>query len=323
MESARWYFHKNGKWNNDPEGAEIRLDTSSRSKKVFQVDSRFFVPDGRGGWRNVEEKTSRPGAERGWIWTSWISAAFGKRFFAFEGIRYVDEEIKRELLQGLDVHSEEGEPLRDALEAGKSFLLSKDDAQIFAQRVKRSKGEILRGDIVPDNATESLQEIEQALASIQALAALDQKTMNEVANQDFSNLPEFDARSGQYEAHYEKSRKAWKDCRKYVKSLAAPGKSLAEQTAAADILAKAKKSFEAAAIVREQRFAFEREIADRQKESIQDDPAKEASNQLMLAQLARMANDSGHQAEQAKGQVRIKVDGGWIYLGRTFDFKED
>jgi hypothetical protein len=320
-ETHRHYFHPERGWSDDPDGAVLRLDAAFRPQHVKEALNRFFIADGRGGWRGVEERYDRPGIERGLVWASWVTAADGVRFLAFDGLRVLDRQLSDELLSGLSVRDDSGRII-EPTSAGMVFLLDRDDAKVFSERVRALGGEIQRGQPLPVVARQAAEQIEAAYQQLEALLQQDLATEREADNGDFSGLSAFEQRTQAARSLLDTITSATTAGQRAVAGMLEPGRTLTEQAEAAALLAQIQQASHDGALLWEARVAIERNLARRSRMT-SSTPATLAARRLLLGELASLAHEAGYPSETTATGVRIRLDSGWLELDEQLQFQAD
>jgi hypothetical protein len=315
----RLYLHPGGAWDGEPEGATLRIDARARVRASAESRNQLYRPDGKGGWEAVTDESALSAGERGLVWFGWPTMVRGHAYLAFKGVRVVDEDVAA-LVRGLSVFDEEGSALEAPQEAGHLFLLEPADARAFHKRVKEAGGEVRRGDPVAPSAHERLEALSGATSRMEASGEQDKAFVVEAEGGDFSGQPSFERRHKEQHDALSQGRAAYHDIESAVRPLLDAGRSLEERSQAESIMSSADAHITSCEALWEAREGHERRLGRLLGHEVEG--ADSAHSALLCREIGRLAQEAGHEVEEVRGGVRIKLGGGVLELGPGFRFSQ-
>lgn len=141
--SVKYYSQDHGWSDHETSDTKLRLVSVSRAQHQSYVDNQMSRPNPRGGWTEVtgEEEYRLQGYERGYVFQIKPRRGAQGTFAEIHPMRYVDDEMVAELLQGLKLHDADLREVDPAL-ITTVFCLTGADMQVFSQRVQQFGGTI-------------------------------------------------------------------------------------------------------------------------------------------------------------------------------------
>lgn len=320
---VRSYFHSEGGWDNNPEGAELRLDASALESRQVEAWNVIHERDAQGDWRPLAEEIDLDGLRRGLIWETWRTAVDGDEFIAFRGIRVVDEDLAIGLLRDLPIRDEDGILLSDPRRGGRLFLLDGSSATTFARRVKAAGGSVTWGNPLPEEVEISLERLRSLISFITEERASDLKTLNEARKGNFSGIVGFEGRTKRFLALVGEVAEVYISCRRGLRNLLAQGKTASERKQASETIEQARRIRDRAVIAREERDWDAAELA--RLGGIGSFKIELPSPALVLAvkAIGELARQSGYQVEDKPQNIIIRLPGGTLRIGESFEFQAD
>jgi hypothetical protein len=317
------YFHFETGWDEQAEGAELRLDASVVEHRKVEARNVLYSRDQKGDWRPVSDESALDGQHRGLIWETWKTAVDGDEYLAFRGVRAVDENLAEEFLKGLALRDEEGVILTESRQAGRIFLLDNETALEFAKRIKDAGGVVSWGLSLPEGIGTHLTRIKTIADLIEAERVQDQEIVAEAESGNFSGIASFERRTKGFLTLASESADLYMSCRRALRQLLSQGKTPGEREQAASTLAQARQARDAVVVAREERDEDAAELARLAGiDAGRVEPSKAPALRLAAATVARGARRAGYKTEERDGEIIIRLPSGTLKLGEGFTYEE-
>lgn len=317
----RVYFHPERRWTVDPEGATLRLDATSLERKAIEARNVLYAADGKGGWRAISRESALDGLSRGLVWETWATAVDGEVYYAFRGLRVVDEELADGLLAGLPLRDEEGRLATEPRRLGRVFLLDEAHAAELARRLKDADGVLSWGNPLSEGSQTALERLGQIAARVGEERAKDSTVLRDARTGNLAGVADFEARTKAFLTLAADTAEAYAECKRQVRHLLAQGKTLEERETAAAHLQEARLLRDGVTVAREERDEDAAELALRAGIAAGraiDSPSPNL--QLAARAIGRLADEAGYQVEQDHGTTVIHLPGATLRLGQSFDY---
>lgn len=316
------YFHPETGWDDQAEGAELRLDASVIEHHKVEARNVLYSRDAAGDWRPVTDESKLDGRHRGLVWETWKTAVDGDEYLAFRGVRAVDEKLATELLHGLAMRDEEGVILTESNQAGRIFLLGSESALEFAKRVKQADGVVLWGLSLPEGMETHLARLNALNGLIEKERAKDRETVAEAELGNFSGIASFERRTKGFLTLASESADVYVSCRRALNQMLAQGKTAGEREQASSTLAQARQARDTIVVAREERDEDASELARLTGvESGRIEPSTAPALRLAAGTIARSARKAGYEVKEREGVVVIRLPNGTLELGEKFSYK--
>lgn len=320
----RVYFHPERRWTVDPEGATLRLDATSLERKAIEARNVLYAADGKGGWRAISRESALDGLSRGLVWETWATAVDGEVYYAFRGLRVVDEELAEGLLAGLPLRDEEGRLATEPRRLGRVFLLEEAQAAELARRLKEADGVLSWGSPLAEGAKTTLERLGQIAARVNDERIKDSAVLRDARTGNLAGIADFEARTKAFLALAADTAEAYADCKRQVRHLLAQGKTIEERETAAAHLQEARLLRDGVTVAREERDEDAAELALRAGIAAGralDNPSPNL--QLAARAVGRLADEAGYAVEQDHGTTVIRLPGATLRLGKSFEYQTD
>jgi hypothetical protein len=318
----RLFFHPQYGWRATPEGAVRRVDARTRSRTTTDSQNLLFE-NVDGAWQPVPSTAGLSGRDRGWVWYARRTEVRGRPYVAFKGVVVVDRDVAS-LFDQLTPYDESAAPI-DGPMFGHTFLLSPEQATVFARRVVSADGDILRAGAVPDAAEEAVASIELCAYEMEELAELDRRALDDARQQSFSAAltHEFEQRGVLFRDRLQAADAAMRECEQAINVQLAHTSSVAERAATEAVLQAGRDALRQCQALLEARAADERAIAQlmAQASGIVDGSRPAAARRLLFRELGEIAAEQGLPVQDTPDGVRVRTRYGWLRLGPGFDFE--
>lgn len=320
----RVYFHPERRWTLDPEGATLRLDATSLERRVVEARNILYAADGKGGWRALSNESALDGLSRGLAWETWPTAVDGEVYYAFRGLRVVDEDLAEGLLAGLPLRDEDGRLATEPRRLGRIFLLEEASSAELARRLKEADGVLSWGDPLSEGATTAIGHLGQIAARVAEERARDAGVLKDARGGNLAGVADFEARTKGFLTLAADTAEAYAECKRQIGHLLAQGKTLEEREAAAVHLQEARVLRDGVTVAREERDEDAAELALRAgiaRGRAVDNPSPNL--QLAARAVGRLAGEAGYTVEQDHGTTVIHLPGATLRLGQEFDYQPE
>jgi hypothetical protein len=317
--TQRSYFSPQRGWSEEEEGAILRLDASVLERRLREGRNALFARAEDGSWRPIlgEELSA---VERGFVWGTWPTVVEGTRYRAFRGRRALDGELAQTLLAGLAVRDEEGVLVEAGAAAGFVFLLSEEDALVFAARVKELRGQIVRSSPIDPAAEATLDRLETLVAGLEAARSEDETVLRAARAGDLSGLESFEARTPSFLAAQKEVALGFESLRRALGALRAQAKTRAERAAAEVSLRRGRQLRHRASLLREARDEDASELALLAAGETPSGEDVRAQAVTAAHALARVAERQGRAVTFAEEGAVVHLPHGDVLLGERLDF---
>jgi hypothetical protein len=321
IDRRRSYFHPERGWSDDPEGATLRVDSQVRFLEKGQAQTLIYRREADGSWSIVLDNDELDSGEKAYLWQTWKTRAAGQDMMAFRGLRAIDSETSRFLVD-LVPHDLEGNPLSDPEDAGFLFLLSDHDAREFSRRVMKEE----RGTVEIVKATDGrpqalIERLRKEREVVEKARALDQDSISRGRDGDFSGLPSFRGRTDQLRERFSVIGRLVSELELSVSHLRNQDRTEEERVLAEQLVREAKRIKTAVQSERGSRDEEAAELDYLQAVALGNAPAfVEKLRRSVALEVGLAAKKKGFPVQETADGVRIALPGGQIItIGPGFE----
>ncbi len=323
-ERGRSYFHQDRGWNDHPDGALLRLDSSVSWSERGEAQALFFRRTGaNSNWQAVLEPEELEGLQRGLVWETWKTKVGGSEARVFRGIRAIDEDLAQLLFEDIIPLGLDGVALHTPSDAGFLFILKIQDAQEFSRRVIKEQ----QGSVKPVAPGEGLAMtllgvMKNENDTLRRLRSEDADALRRAREKDFSGLPAFKQRNAAALLLFDRFASLGREIDRALAHLRRSERSEEEQLGAELLARESRQVRQGVLLEREARDAEASEISYLQAVALGSaaplDPALRRGAALEVGLAAQRA---GYTVTETEGGIEIKIGSATLKLGPQFEIE--
>lgn len=177
--------------------ARLQLVTERKTLRQVGVHNQISVPNPRGGFDEMtpEEENRLNGVERGLVFTIKPRQGEKQAFVEVLSLRFFDEEMIRDLLDGLTLFDTELNPVSDPNLVGDRFCLPSTQAEAFMRRVSQRGGELQEASADLKGMHQNFESLLLLHAELKQLCSLSRAVIARIAEGIQADAPSISERS--------------------------------------------------------------------------------------------------------------------------------
>jgi len=166
--------------------ARLKLESVWTEQPALVSENRLQLRFDRGGWNDAgsEQLARLGGTEQGLVFTVKPRQGETQAFIEVTSVRFVDDQVAAQLLEGMQLFSSDLRPLSSPLQAADRFCLPASQADVFYQRVRAHNGQITEGTAdLHDMRHKATVRIPQIVQELENLCDMSRQVIDRIAEQ--------------------------------------------------------------------------------------------------------------------------------------------